>query len=55
MCRQNERRRSVFVPVVAVTGVQVAIVEVIDMITMGDRRVSAVRSVHMGMITVLDT
>ena len=36
-----------FVPVVAVAGVQMAVVEIVDVIAVGDRGVSAARTVLM--------
>lgn len=46
---------SVLVPVVAVTSVQMSVVQVVDMITVGDRRVSAIRAVFVLVFGVSDT
>lgn len=43
------------VPVVAVTSVQVSVMQVVDVITVGDRRVSAVRAVFVLVFGVSDT
>ena len=43
-----------FVPVVAVAGVQMAVVEIVDVIAVGDRGVSAARTVLMVVVRVFD-
>ena len=43
-----------FVPVVAVAGVQMAVVQIVDVITVGDRGVSATRAMFMIVVRVFD-
>lgn len=43
------------VPVIAVPRVQMTVVQIVDVVAMGNRRVAAVRSVLMGVFGVFDT